>query len=52
MHFAKLSINLYFLQSYKFKMIPSISRGTRDFGPAEMQKRQYIFNTLKTNFQW
>ena len=32
-------------------MKPSIPRGTRDFGPAEMQKRQYIFNTLKTNFQ-
>ena len=32
-------------------MKPSIPRGTRDFGPAEMQKRQYIFNILKTNFQ-
>lgn len=32
-------------------MKPSIPRGTRDFGPAEMQKRQYIFNTIKTNFQ-
>jgi histidyl-tRNA synthetase len=32
-------------------MKPSIPRGTRDFGPAEMQKRQYIFNVLKTNFQ-
>lgn len=32
-------------------MKPSIPRGTRDFGPAEMQKRQYIFNIIKTNFQ-
>lgn len=32
-------------------MKPSIPRGTRDFGPAEMQKRQFIFNILKTNFQ-
>jgi len=32
-------------------MKPSIPRGTRDFGPVEMQKRQYIFNILKTNFQ-
>jgi len=32
-------------------MKPSIPRGTRDFGPAEMQKRQYIFDIIKTNFQ-
>lgn len=32
-------------------MKPSIPRGTRDFGPAEMQKRHYIFNIIKTNFQ-
>ncbi|MFN8116500.1 MAG: histidine--tRNA ligase [Bacteroidia bacterium] len=32
-------------------MKPSIPRGTRDFGPAEMQKRQYIFNIVKANFQ-
>lgn len=32
-------------------MKPSIPRGTRDFGPAEMQKRQYIFTILKNNFQ-
>lgn len=32
-------------------MKPSIPRGTRDFGPAEMQKRQFIFNILKNNFQ-
>jgi histidyl-tRNA synthetase len=32
-------------------MKPSIPRGTRDFGTAEMQKRQYIFNIVKANFQ-
>lgn len=26
---------------------PSISKGTRDFGPEEMAKRNYIFNTIK-----
>ena len=32
-------------------MKPSIPRGTRDFGPAEMQKRQYILNLLRRNFE-
>ncbi len=32
-------------------MKPSIPRGMRDFGPTEMQKRQYIFNIVKANFQ-
>lgn len=32
-------------------MKPSIPRGTRDFGPAEMQKRQHIFNILRKNFE-
>lgn len=32
-------------------MKPSIPKGTRDFGPAEMQKREYIFNIVKTNFK-
>ena len=26
---------------------PSIPKGTRDFSPAEMAKRNYIFNTIK-----
>ena len=26
---------------------PSIPKGTRDFGPVEMAKRNYIFNTIK-----
>ena len=29
---------------------PSLAKGTRDFSPAEMEKRNYIFNTLKTVF--
>lgn len=32
-------------------MKPSIPRGTRDFGPAEMQKRLYILNSIRKNFQ-
>jgi histidyl-tRNA synthetase len=32
-------------------MKPTIPRGTRDFGPAEMQKRNYIFSILRRNFE-
>ncbi|WP_317898845.1 histidine--tRNA ligase [Aurantibacillus circumpalustris] len=32
-------------------MKPSIPRGTRDFGPAEMQKRNYILSILRNNFE-
>jgi len=32
-------------------MKPSIPKGTRDFSPAEMAKRNYIFNTIKDVFQ-
>ncbi len=32
-------------------MKPSIPKGTRDFGPAEMQKRQYILNIIRSNFE-
>ncbi len=32
-------------------MKPSIPRGTRDFGPAEMQKRLYILNLVRKNFE-
>ena len=28
-------------------MKPSIPKGTRDFGPVEMAKRNYIFDTIK-----
>lgn len=30
---------------------PSIPKGTRDFSPSEIAKRNYIFNTIKRNFQ-
>jgi histidyl-tRNA synthetase len=32
-------------------MRPSIPKGTRDFGPAEMQRRNYIFSIIKKNFE-
>ncbi len=30
---------------------PSIPKGTRDFGPAEMMRRQYIFDTIRSVFR-
>ena len=30
---------------------PSIPKGTRDFSPAEVAKRQYIIQVIKTNFE-
>ena len=30
---------------------PSIPKGTRDFSPEEMAKRNYIFNTIKETFR-
>ncbi len=30
---------------------PSLPKGTRDFGPADMAKRNYIFGTIKTVFE-
>jgi histidyl-tRNA synthetase len=30
---------------------PTLPKGTRDFGPAVMAKRQYIFNTIRSVFQ-
>ena len=30
---------------------PSIAKGTRDFGPEEVGKRQYILNTIKESFE-
>lgn len=30
---------------------PSLAKGTRDFSPQEMEKRNYIFNTLRTVFK-
>lgn len=33
------------------KIKPSLPKGTRDFGPTELRKRQYIFNTIKSVFE-
>jgi histidyl-tRNA synthetase len=33
------------------KQKPSLARGTRDFGPEKMAKRNYIFSTIKEVFQ-
>src|SRR3954470_7736074 len=30
---------------------PTLAKGTRDFGPATMAKRQFIFNTIRNVFQ-
>jgi len=30
---------------------PSIPKGTRDFSPIEMSRRNYIFNVIKSNFE-
>ena len=30
---------------------PTLPKGTRDFGPAQMAKRQFIFNIIRTVFQ-
>ena len=30
---------------------PANARGTRDFGPTEMAKRNYVFDIIKTHFQ-
>ena len=32
-------------------MKPSIPKGTRDFGPVEMAKRNYIFNTIRAVYE-
>lgn len=42
---------LYFSFSIYNKMNkPSIPKGTRDFSPSEMSKRNYIFDTIKSVF--
>ena len=30
---------------------PTLPKGTRDFGPAQMAKRQFIFNTIRGVFE-
>ena len=31
---------------------PSIPKGTRDFSPVEMAKRNYIFDTIRSVYAW
>lgn len=33
------------------KQKPSIPKGTRDFGPAEMAKRHFILDTIKKSIK-
>jgi histidyl-tRNA synthetase len=30
---------------------PTLARGTRDFGPEQMAKRNYIFDTIRQTFR-
>ena len=49
-----LTIIPYFCHPDNFKAMaqkPSIPKGTRDFSPAEMVKRNYIFETIKEVFR-
>jgi len=41
----------YFAKTKKIMQKPSIPKGTRDFTPDEMAKRNYIFNTIKDIFR-
>jgi len=51
--------NITFVQRSKTRKLisfatmdkPTLPKGTRDFGPAQMAKRQFIFNTIRTVFQ-
>lgn len=49
------SIERHFFSILRFElssmMKPSIPRGTRDFGPAEMKKRQYVLDRIRANFE-
>lgn len=45
------TVALRFLLTPKIMSKPSLARGTRDFGPAQMTKRNYIFDTIRRVFQ-
>ena len=49
--YANLKSAIYNLQSEKMAQKPSIPKGTRDFSPAEVAKRQYIISIIKSNFE-
>src|ERR1700749_4151712 len=45
----KINHTLYFCRMASIK--PSVPKGTRDFSPAEMAKRNFIFDTIKSVFR-
>ena len=48
LYFAHLCVTLQSKTNiWKLNMKPSIPKGTRDFGPMEIAKRNYIFNTIR-----
>lgn len=47
LHFDRKLISFELLSMDK----PSIPKGTRDFGPVQMVKRQFIFNTIRKVFE-
>lgn len=55
--FCTKSFFIYYLcalkdiKSYHMAQKPSIPKGTRDFGPAEMACRNYIFDTIRSVFK-
>ncbi len=44
---------MFYNSNFNSKMAqkPSIPKGTRDFSPLEVAKRNYIFSTIKSNFE-
>ncbi len=40
-----------YLCSHMTSLKPSLARGTRDFGPSEMMKRNYVFDLFKSVFK-
>lgn len=50
-HFISLHFRYLPLKFEEMANKPSIPKGTRDFGPVQMAKRNYIFNTVKGVFE-
>ncbi|VXC23356.1 Histidine--tRNA ligase [Flavobacterium sp. 9AF] len=51
-HFSIGTLTHYQIDTFiKMAQKPSIPKGTRDFSPIEVAKRNYIFSTIKTNFE-
>jgi histidyl-tRNA synthetase len=43
-----IALSFVIIKAFKMSQKPSIPKGTRDFGPEEMAKRNYIFNTIRS----